>query len=557
MSQATSDFDALDELLDQVWEQPSDTLLRQQLNQLLDGNPRAQQRYLEYQLLHAELLNPLGPLAKLQQSASVSQASDTDQKLAPDWIAQLTNGSEHDPKGQAESVDKDAITARMLFSLTGYLLGQALTTKLAYKSYGVAAAILVAVTLFLVFGPGDDDTAADPLAGNPPADVNPVTPDVRPVPVATLTAERDAAWDRLPGQELYAGQRFTLTQGLAEITTQRGAVAIIEAPATIELIDSPNAIHLHTGKLVGICETQLSQGFTVHTPAMDIVDLGTEFGVEVHGRQVTATVFAGEIELERPGHATQPLVANQTATLDDSAGTRLVVEERVAEGFTLRLPRTTTAEQVYSTATPIAAWDFQGSASEDGPGIHAGDISTASGLQMTGFTGQWGIMPANQGAHIVNRRATDVGETTGVSNGITLRWAVDGVGATHWSFVHPENSHALFGDCYFILNPSRWGGAAIPWRIEGLTPGARYDLIFFGRNSNHYDEAQIAINGHDAGNGVGAAATLDDEDDANFQSVVADADGFISGTFSALENGKHAVVTGVQIGILNVPGPSE
>jgi len=57
MSKADPDFDVLDELLAQVWEQGADEALYQQINDLLDGDQRAQRRYLEQQLLHADLLD--------------------------------------------------------------------------------------------------------------------------------------------------------------------------------------------------------------------------------------------------------------------------------------------------------------------------------------------------------------------------------------------------------------------------------------------------------------------------------------------------------------------
>ena len=97
---------------------------------------------------------------------------------------------------------------------------------------------------------------------------------------------------------MYAGQRFTLTQGFAEITTQRGAVATIEAPATIELIDNDNAIHLEVGKLVGICKTESSRGFVVRTGTAEITDIGTAFAVEVRQANgpTSLQVFDGYVE---------------------------------------------------------------------------------------------------------------------------------------------------------------------------------------------------------------------------------------------------------------------
>ncbi|MEM9347246.1 MAG: LamG-like jellyroll fold domain-containing protein [Planctomycetota bacterium] len=175
----------------------------------------------------------------------------------------------------------------------------------------LAAMLALAVTLVIVFT-GRDGTP-DPIAKQPdntPSEPGRVGPEDRsPIPpsdpiVATLTAEYDAVWSAdsaggasAPGSPLRAGQRLTLTQGFAEVTTTRGAIALIEAPATIEFLDNPNAIYLHSGKLVGICETPSSKGFVVRTPHMDVVDLGTEFGVTVGPNRVETVVFDGEVEV--------------------------------------------------------------------------------------------------------------------------------------------------------------------------------------------------------------------------------------------------------------------
>ncbi|MEM1354772.1 MAG: hypothetical protein AAGH88_07810 [Planctomycetota bacterium] len=171
---------------------------------------------------------------------------------------------------------------------------------------GLAALVMFAavlgLTLYVVQGPGVSDPYRNTTAQHPPTNPAPGpkdTPTRRPV--ATLTVEHNAAWDRRPGEELHAGQRFTLTKGFAEITTGRGAVAIIEAPATIELLQNDNAICLHTGKLIGICETPSSKGLLVRTPHMDVTDLGTRFGVASGSMSGTfVTVFDGQIEVASP-----------------------------------------------------------------------------------------------------------------------------------------------------------------------------------------------------------------------------------------------------------------
>ncbi|MGB0767156.1 MAG: LamG-like jellyroll fold domain-containing protein [Phycisphaeraceae bacterium] len=257
-------------------------------------------------------------------------------------------------RGQRQS-SGDSMAVRRLLSLAGYLLGQALTSKPAYKAYGIAAALLVAVTLVLVFS-GDEERAPNAMSGrdmSTHASVRGGSPVVTPTTiVATLVAEHDAFWDRRPGQDLFAGQRFTLTAGFAEFMTASGAVVVLQAPATIEFIDHPNALRLVAGKLVGICETESSKGFVVKTEYADVVDLGTEFGVEVEGERLVTTVLSGEVVLETPSGMSQRLVANQTASLtprpSGPVDASLVVEERVAAGYERILRR---------RSTPAEQWD--------------------------------------------------------------------------------------------------------------------------------------------------------------------------------------------------------
>ena len=180
----------------------------------------------------------------------------------------------------------------------------------------VAAALLLTATLLAVVFTGDPPEAEvaeqptdepDATSPNVPGRVGPALTNT---PVATLTAQHNAQWAERAlarGSVLHPGTRLTLTEGFAEITTNRGAIAILEAPATIELIDSPNALRLHTGKLVGICETESSKGFLVRTPHMDIIDLGTRFGVHSTRESSEVHVFEGDIHAQSNASDAQPM----------------------------------------------------------------------------------------------------------------------------------------------------------------------------------------------------------------------------------------------------------
>jgi ferric-dicitrate binding protein FerR (iron transport regulator) len=178
----------------------------------------------------------------------------------------------------------------------------------------IAAALLLGVVLTTVLLTGSDPSTPPSITDNtqpkPAESAQPILRDQTATPVATLTATHNAVWaspqaegasapgslrSLTPGSKLHPNTRLTLAAGFAEITTAQGAV--LQAPATIELTDNDNALHLHAGKLVGICETESSKGFVVRTPHMDITDLGTRFGVDASRDGTTQVhVIDGKVE---------------------------------------------------------------------------------------------------------------------------------------------------------------------------------------------------------------------------------------------------------------------
>ena len=218
-----------------------------------------------------------------------------------------------------QTTASDGLTRQQYAAALSYVLRHTFTPK-RIAVLAAAAVLLVGVVLAIVMLSGPD--TSQQIATNPiderlePAASAQQTPrGSKPSPapiVANLTAEHNAVWDSAsaegalaPGSPLRAGDRLTLTDGFAEITTNDGAIVRLEAPATIELLDHDNALRLHTGKLVGICETKSSKGFLVRTPHVDITDLGTRFGVDVSQADATQVhVFQGEVNLSLPGQDT-------------------------------------------------------------------------------------------------------------------------------------------------------------------------------------------------------------------------------------------------------------
>lgn len=147
--------------------------------------------------------------------------------------------------------------------------------------------------------------------------------------VARLTDTRNAQWrgptgddiELTQGDALKSGLRVELVKGFAELTTNAGAVALVEAPAKLELLDRDNALYLHEGQLVGRCETPSSKGFLVRTSFADIIDVGTEFGVNVSEERLTTTVFTGEVEVRVESESmSRPVFADQTVSLAVEGG---------------------------------------------------------------------------------------------------------------------------------------------------------------------------------------------------------------------------------------------
>ena len=97
------------------------------------------------------------------------------------------------------------------------------------------------------------------------------------------------------GTVVPAGE-YRLKGGIAELTYESGVKVTIEAPASFLLVDQ-ETIELFDGKLSAhVPEDGI--GFTVDTPRAAVVDLGTDFGVEVMNQDAEVHVFTGEVRVD-------------------------------------------------------------------------------------------------------------------------------------------------------------------------------------------------------------------------------------------------------------------
>ena len=91
-------------------------------------------------------------------------------------------------------------------------------------------------------------------------------------------------WERAhephPGEgDILAAGRFRIAAGRARLSMLTGVVVDVEGPADVELVAADKVV-CHAGRLRARVPAG-AEGFLVHGPSAAIVDLGTEFGVNV------------------------------------------------------------------------------------------------------------------------------------------------------------------------------------------------------------------------------------------------------------------------------------
>jgi hypothetical protein len=120
--------------------------------------------------------------------------------------------------------------------------------------------------------------------------------------VARITASRNCLWQARSenvgyGTRLVAGQRLELATGLVEITFDDGASVVLEGPATFD-VQARGKAELHEGRLAAVVPPR-AQGFQVATSRLNVVDLGTEFGLKAEPEGATEIhVFNGLVKAQ-------------------------------------------------------------------------------------------------------------------------------------------------------------------------------------------------------------------------------------------------------------------
>ncbi len=107
-----------------------------------------------------------------------------------------------------------------------------------------------------------------------------------------------------------------LRSGVAEIEFFQGARLCVEGPAEIQLISAGEAFCRY-GRFSAHVPPQ-ARGFRLGTAKGEIVDLGTDFGLDLNDRSPELHVFKGEVEWHQSQAPMRTLTTGTAARLEQS-----------------------------------------------------------------------------------------------------------------------------------------------------------------------------------------------------------------------------------------------
>ena len=114
---------------------------------------------------------------------------------------------------------------------------------------------------------------------------------------AVLTGQSDTVWEEpspLPDGGLLPAGRLRLASGIAQIELFSGVTLVVEGEAEFEIV-SPMEMTVLRGK-VRARVPEPAHGFRIHTSEGEVVDLGTEFALNVTPANAEVHVFDGVVE---------------------------------------------------------------------------------------------------------------------------------------------------------------------------------------------------------------------------------------------------------------------
>ena len=115
--------------------------------------------------------------------------------------------------------------------------------------------------------------------------------------IGELVEVSKAQWQgRPPSEKLNRGRRLQLGLGSVELRLVSGVRVVLQGETDV-VLRSAMEIELNNGQLFADVPDN-AHGFRVTTSGMDVIDLGTQFGVRIGATGADVHVFEGEVEVE-------------------------------------------------------------------------------------------------------------------------------------------------------------------------------------------------------------------------------------------------------------------
>jgi hypothetical protein len=421
-----------------------------QLVGLLQEHEPARRLYVAHLMLHGELGTHFTASRQEAELDILTAIKGLESPSSLDLLAQPT--AQPAPESFVTRYIYPTFNPRSIFLSTGVLL---------------ATVAFWAVLAFLLVPKWRGKYATEPLAGPTAIAVN------ADGSIGQMVRSDGCKWQssEMPtssGAQVMPG-RLHLLEGTAEIALEGGVTAVIDGPTVLELI-SPKKAFLNHGKISARVSAE-GVGFTVNTPSAVIVDLGTEFDVEV-GKSGTTDVRVthGNVEVA-PATSLGPSSAHGPVRV--SAGEAIRIDRRGvsqkfdAEGTAKDSRRQSASPFLHIDLADIVAGG-DGSRHRRGSGIHPVDgrriyaPSSEAGLSIFG-----NVSGSGEYCKLVDRLIID-----GVSIPNPQKGPVQLDSAGHVFAGFPQGANVAYGPI--------WAGS-VPFRIAHAKHFGKFITTFDGK----------------------------------------------------------------------------
>lgn len=277
----------------------------------------------------------------------------------------------------------------------------------------------------------------------------------RPAPVvATLIEAENCRWagSDLPtveGAGLSAGT-LALTEGMATIRFKSGATVTLEAPSVLE-VESAMRCRLVEGSVVADVP-ESAHGFTIDTAKMEVIDLGTRFGVTTTPLgDSNVFVFEGEVKVNREDHPEAKHVFAGSSLVSKVGATPEPSDQEVRR---VEAP----------AASPGPGWTAISTATGRGRDayVRRGDVHGPTGAHPLLMVKHTDLAPNNERRAMLAFDLAGIDRATLNSAKLVLKVESSGLG---FSSLVPDSRFAVYG--LVDAAAAAWDEADLTWRTAG------------------------------------------------------------------------------------------